>query len=146
MPYDASNRKDIRRAEKAAKLAERNRATVLVQLASTAAGREFLWNTLAEAHVFTSTFSENPARAAFLEGQRSAGLRLLDSIMQSCPDQFIQAMREANARRTATDTIDRNSNDAFDPADGGLGEQPGGEESGREPEGISADSGDEAGN
>lgn len=139
MPYDASDRKQVRKAEKLVKLAERNRASILVQLASTAAGREYLWNELSESHIFASTYSDNSQRMAFLEGQRSSGLRLLDAIMQSCPDQFIQAMREANGRRTVSDTIERN------PDPGTDGERSSSPESGWDVEGFPSDAGDEVG-
>ena len=103
MTYNAASRLDVRKAEKAAKLAESNRRTVLVTLADSAIGREWLWAQLAAAHIFETTFTPDPRHSAFLEGERNAGLRLLGEMMQHCPEQFIQAMREANERRSRSE-------------------------------------------
>jgi hypothetical protein len=103
MAFNAANRADVRRAEKAAKLAETNRKAVLVALGDTPQGRQYFWDTLAECHIFETTFNDDPGRMAYLEGQRSRGIALLMDIIQFCPDQFIQAMREANERRTVTE-------------------------------------------
>lgn len=131
--YNASDRKDIRRAEKSAKLAEANRRAVLVGLMSTIPGREWVWNKLAEASIFATTYSDSTNRMYFLEGQRAFGLALLDDILAACPDQFIQAMREQNARRTERDAADATRSDRD------LGERPSGEEPGWDDQGPSAD-------
>ena len=133
---NASDRKQIRRAEKAAKLAERNRSEVIVALASHESGRKYLWDRIADAGVFTTIYSDSPQRMAFNEGLRSGGLALLADFMQFAPDNFIQAMREENGRRTTDAAIDRNE------ASGEDGEPTRGEEPRREPEGLrNADSG-----
>ena len=116
--YDASNRKHIRAAEKSAKVADRTRGEVLARLASDVGGRHYLWDRLAELHVFTSTYNDNPSRMAFLEGQRAAGLSLLADILHWCPEQFLQMMVEANGRRTADDDndTDRAAGDGPEPS------------------------------
>jgi hypothetical protein len=99
--HNAADRKSIRRAEKEAALAERQRAEVTTNIMSTAAGRRWIWDRLAACGIFTTTFvASAPDVSAFNEGQRSMGLALLADIMASCPDQFIHAMREANVRST----------------------------------------------
>jgi hypothetical protein len=129
---NASDRKEIKRAEKAALRAERDRGEVLQQIASTAKGREWLWNQLEHAHIFSTPFSLDVNQTNFNLGEQNAGLRLLADIMQWCSEEFIQMMREANARRTESnaksDTTER-------PADA---ERSGIEESGRQPEGAYA--------
>ena len=107
MAYDTSDRKAIRRAEKAARQAELNDREVMVSIASTTHGRRYLWNRLAECHLFTPIYNDNPQRMAFLEGERNAGLKLLSDFMQWCPDEFIQAMREDNGRRSTSDNANR---------------------------------------
>lgn len=104
MTYDASSRKDVRKAEKSAARAERNRGEVLRTLASTTAGRQFLWEQLEAAHIFTTPYSSDTNQTYFNLGEQNAGLRLLTDITRYCPEEFIQAMREANARRTESDT------------------------------------------
>ena len=55
---------------------------------------------------------------AFNEGERNAGIKLLNDIIQYCPEQFIEAMREANGRRT----IDNASRDTGQRRDGEDGD------------------------
>ena len=128
---NAADRKQIRAAEKAAAEADRERGEVIVALMSNKHGRRFVWDKLSDAHIFATTFSIDPIQMAFNEGQRNQGLALLDDIIRSCPDQFILAMREANGRRTESDTI---ANARTSTGSGDTGERTGGEEPGREPE------------
>ena len=130
--YDASNRKHIRAAEKAAAIAERERAEVVVEMMATVPRRRYVWEKLADAHIFSTTFSTDPIQMAFNEGQRNQGLALLDEIIRSCPDQFILAMRESNARRTESDA---RTSLIPDTGSGDTGQRIGGEEPGWEPEG-----------
>lgn len=122
--YNSGDRKDIRRAEKAAAVAEKNRAAAIHRLMSSAADREFVWNFLESLSVFSTPWSENPYQVYFMLGEQNAGKKLLADILQFCPDEYITMTREANGRRSTADTIDANR---------AAGEQPRGEESGREP-------------
>lgn len=133
MSYNTGERKDIRRAEKAAKLAEQNRGEVLLAIMSTIPGREWIWNRLSMAGVFTVFPPTNALAMAFNEGNRNQGLALLNDVMQWCPDEFILAMREANARRTDDD------------ARGSASAEHRGSENGDGRDQGSADSGDDDG-
>lgn len=104
MSYDASDRKQVRAAEKLARNAERDRQLVVAQLCSTTSGREWIWNKLEAAHIFHTSYNENPIAMAFAEGERNQGLQLLGDVMAACPEQFLEMMREANVRRTLADT------------------------------------------
>ena len=129
--YNAANRKDVRRLEKQARVDERSRKETVTWLMGTMAGREWLYNLLSECHVFVSSFSLNAYEGAFREGERNVGLRLLNDVMQTAPDDYVLMMREANARRSASDTIadQRGSEDGewgdqgFDPT-GDVGADP----------------------
>ena len=103
MTYDASDRKSIRKAEKASRLADRARQEVIVNLMSTTFGRAWLWDILTSCHVFGQTFSPDPLMTAFAEGRRAVGLALLADVMSACPDQYITAAREANVRHNSDD-------------------------------------------
>ena len=118
MVDNAADRKSIRRKEKAAKLAEANRQAVVVSLMSTAFGREWVWDTLAQCHCFSTTFSGDALSSAFAEGERNVGLRLLSDILQACPDQYIQAQRESNERSSLDE---RRSSPESDGGDTGSG-------------------------
>src|SRR2546421_147521 len=100
MPDNAADRKQIRRKEKAAKLADAQRREVITNLMSTSFGREWMWDVLAGCHCFATTFNGDALASAFAEGERNVGLRLLADILVACPDQYIQAMRESNDRNS----------------------------------------------
>lgn len=99
MMYDASNRKDIRRAEKAARIAEAERINYLKAAMSTVAGRNWFCDLLEACHLFSDPFTADPLREAYSKGERNVGLRLFSDIIAHCPDYYILMMREANARR-----------------------------------------------
>lgn len=122
MPPNAADRKDIRRREKQAKLADLQRREVIVQLMGTTAGRQWVWDRLGDCHMFVTTFNGDPYQSAFMEGQRAIGLTLLADIMLACPDSYILAMREANVRSTIDE---RRSSPVSDGGDSGSGEAAG---------------------
>lgn len=97
--FNAADRKSIRAAEKAAKIVDANNQTVVVAIMSTEAGRRYIWDKLTLANLFSTTFSTDTMQMAFNEGNRNQGLLLLNDIIEWCPEEFIQAMREANGRR-----------------------------------------------
>ena len=103
MNPNASSRKDIRALEKAAKLSDLNDKEVVQNLMSTVVGRKWMWEKLEGCHIFAASFSGDPLFTAYAEGERNQGLLLLNSIMASCPDLYIQAAREANDRRSASE-------------------------------------------
>src|SRR6185437_2194413 len=100
---DTSSRASVRAAEKAAKRFDVDEAEVIRSIMSSPAGRYWIWTRLESAHIFSTTFTDSPTRSAFLEGERNAGLTLLNAVMSACPDLYTLAMREANERRIATD-------------------------------------------
>jgi hypothetical protein len=127
--YNAADRKSIRAAEKAFAIAERERGEVVVEMMATQARRRYIWDKLGEAHIFSTSFSTDPTQMAFNEGQRNQGLVLLNDIIQYCPEQFIEAMREANGRRTSSDAArspapgERASSEGRDGDDSGPGSE-----------------------
>ncbi len=120
MAYDASDRKSIRRAEKASRLADRARQEVIVNLMSTTFGRAWLWDILTSCHVFGQTFSPDPLMTAFGEGRRAVGLALLADVMSACPDQYITAAREANVRHNSNDRSSATELTRSSDPDGGV--------------------------
>ena len=135
--YNAADRKAIRAAEKAAAIAERQHAEVVVESMATPQRRRYVWEKLAAAGIFATTFSTDPLQMAFNEGQRNAGLILLNDVIENCPEQFILAMRESNARRTSDAsrpdhdrTADTGERPSGEDGDGGVEGQPLGEDTG----------------
>lgn len=108
---NASQIKDVRKAEKRAKLIETERVEGLRHLVSTYGGRLWLWRQMEAANVFSQTFTGEALPTAFNEGRRAAGLGQLADLMLHCPDVFLQMMKENNERNLTdsaiTDAADR---------------------------------------
>lgn len=115
---NAANRKDIRQLEKQAKVDAAARAEVLTQLMKSTAGRAYIWDLLTQCQCFATTFTPEPAVSAFNEGRRSVGLAILSDIMSACPDSYITAAREANARSAVSE---RRVSEGFSRDDSGSG-------------------------
>lgn len=98
MSYDATNRKDIRKAEKAEAELTRTRVEFLRAALSTKQGRTWFYHFLTDCHIFSDPFSGEPYREAYLKGERNVGLRIFAEISQYCPDQYITMIKEENER------------------------------------------------
>ncbi len=96
--YNAGDRKDVRRAEKEARLAERDRVDFLRAALGTMQGRAWFHDLLVSCHLFSDPFTGDALWEAFAKGERNLGLRIYSEILANCPDQFVTMMREANAR------------------------------------------------
>ena len=103
MPYDAGNRRDVRAAEKTAKLVEQQRREIITGIMSVAPGRSWMCDILESCHIFATSYNDIGYRMAFMEGQREVGIRLLTDIMGACPDNYVLMMRERNERNSSYD-------------------------------------------
>lgn len=76
----------------------------LLWLMSDQRGRRFIWRRLGEAGIYSNSYvpGSDFASTAFLEGRRSAGLKLLAFVMEHAPDRFNEMQKEAkrNERRS----------------------------------------------
>lgn len=95
---NAANRASVRMAEKEAQQVDAVRRQVVTGLMSHPDGRRWVHDELQTAHIFSTSFHADTHVMSFLEGERNSGLRLFNDIMRHCPEQFIQMMREKNAR------------------------------------------------
>lgn len=100
--YNASDRRHVKLAAKDAKASELVDKDVVVSIMGTTSGRKWMCDRLTESHIFATSFTLNALGTAFAEGERSQGLRLLNQIMLFCPEQYVQMMREENARSSAS--------------------------------------------
>ena len=107
---NASERKEIRRYEKAAKLRETNRINFLVAAMSTPAGRVWFHNFLADCHIFSDPFSGDALQEAYSKGERNIGLSVYADIVRNCPNYFIEMMKEANIAEQVNDRLDDDGN------------------------------------
>ena len=104
MPYNATNRKDIRRAEKDALIDETMRIDFLRAAMSTVQGRVWFYEFLEFCHLFSDPFSGDALIEAYRKGERNVGLRTFAELLAHCPDYYIQMVKEANDRRTVRDS------------------------------------------
>jgi len=121
----AADRKSVRAAEKAAKIADAERIAVVRQLMATTYGRGWVWDILESTHIFRTTHTGEALSAAFAEGERNVGLKLLADVMLAAPSEYLQMTREANERRTI-DELSRSQNagrdaEGSDPDDDASG-------------------------
>lgn len=105
--YDASNRKDVRKAEKAARLAASEDADAIRKIMSDTFGRAWMWRRLSAARIFDDPFTGDPLVEAYNKGNRNFGTLLLSDIMLHCPEQYLIMTREAHVRRINDDNDDR---------------------------------------
>ena len=136
MTYDASNRKDIRRAEKLTEELNRERINFLGAALTTKAGRAYFYHLIAECHAFVNVPSFEPYRDYTALGERNVGLRLFNEILTNFPDALIQMQKEENERLYITAARDARADAANnatrdpseldysrpDPYDGYVGE------------------------
>lgn len=132
MTYNAGNRQDVRRLEKQAKIEDAARKEVVASIMSTEGGRSWMHDRLSGCHIFATSFSLNAYETAFREGERNQGLQLVNDVMQACPDQYVQMMREANVRYQLADTRISGSNreDSYGGDSGSDDEEAGGGDAG----------------
>ncbi len=108
----ASNRKDVRAAEKQAEIDDRNRGNILQRIMSDGPGRRWIWDLLAATQIYDGGHYPDSNLLHFRQGQRSVGLTILSDILRFCPELYITAQREANGRSTTADQLATNASDA----------------------------------
>lgn len=102
--YNAGERQHVRQAAKLARLVDQQQREFITGLMGTIPGRAWVWSILESCHIFATSHTANALNTAFYEGERNIGLRILNDVMAACPDQYVVMTREANGRRTASDT------------------------------------------
>ena len=120
--YDASNRRHVADAAKAAKAVEQERLNIVRGIMSLKAGRAYIHDELVACHVFATSFTTDALQMAFSEGERNRGLRLLNDVTLADPEGYVDMMREANERQLAAD---RRRNQHSEPTEPGPAEDPG---------------------
>ena len=65
-------------------------------LMSNKRGRRIVARLLDEAGVWRISFNTNALQMAFNEGHRNNGLRLMNVLMEHCPDRFMDMIKERN--------------------------------------------------
>ena len=102
MTYDASNRKDIRRAEKLTDQLATDNLQFLRAMMDTVPGRRWVYHHLAECQTFVDVPTFEPYHDYFSAGRRSIGLRLMADLLTHCPTQYNQMLGEEHVRLSAS--------------------------------------------
>jgi hypothetical protein len=136
MPYNAGERKDVRRAEKTAKLIDEAHARFLSVSMSTTEGRRWFHALFESCHIFNDPFSGNALLEAYSKGERNVGLRLFADVVAVCPDQYIIMMHEAQIRNLTNErSVKPARHDDSADTDSALDERSGLEIAGRDDQG-----------
>lgn len=91
--YDAGDDEQVKKRGLSAKRREKESREVLAALLDTPAGRNWMWQLLSDANIFSANPPSDALTMAFNEGARNLGLRLLASITATVPDAMIQMMK-----------------------------------------------------
>ena len=100
--YDAGDRRHVERREKTAKTARLQRHEDFRWLMADLRGRRFVWDLLAKAGLFRSSFGGSAELTAFNEGRRDLGLSVLADMMRLCPEQYARMQAEAISKQPAS--------------------------------------------
>jgi hypothetical protein len=82
------------RLEEARNLQLMERADDVKRLMASPWGRRLMWGMLADAKTYQPTFDTNAMRMAHNEGLRSFGISLLSYIQMTCPERYLEMLKE----------------------------------------------------
>lgn len=102
MQSSGSNERQIKRAQKQAKLDAQTDRVILQTLMQRPDGRRWVWLQLEFAQVFVGNGNLDPQVMAFEKGQRNSGLKLFQDVMAHCPNEFVKMMQENSAARLSS--------------------------------------------
>lgn len=96
-PYDAGDPHDVRSAIRESKRWDDLKGQVIVGVMSTENGRRWLRELIEMCHPGESSFSTEPLRMAFMEGERNIGNRIMVDAMNADQKLYLLMMAEAKA-------------------------------------------------
>ena len=109
--HERRNRRVKARADDDARV----KTAVLRAMMTTPDGRRYIWNELAECHIFEQVIIPGqPELSAMREGRRLKGLVLLLEVTRSFPNEYIQMTRENAAVKLEEEKDDERSPDSDD--------------------------------
>lgn len=86
------------RANEAVALQRMERAEDVKKLMASPWGRRLMWGMLADAKTYQPTFDTNAMRMAHNEGLRSFGINLLAYVQMTCPERYLEMLKEATKK------------------------------------------------
>lgn len=90
----ATNERQIKASKEQAAKDRKSEREVMVSLMSTVSGRRWVWLRLSEAQLFTEESSLDAGYLAYRQGQRNAGLRLLNAVTLTTPEMYLRMTQE----------------------------------------------------
>lgn len=93
-PYDASDQNAIGKRTSEAKRKEAKRLNGFKHLCDSPDGRAWLWWMLGELGFSRTSFSVDPLKMAFMEGQRDVALKLFAQMNKVAPDTYLRMQKE----------------------------------------------------
>lgn len=92
--FDAGDIRHVRQARNSEKLADKQRAAVVIGLMDIAEGRKWLWDFLSQCGIYETPFDTNELKMAYNAGRGDVGRRLLGDIVQFAPEQYVMMIKE----------------------------------------------------
>ena len=97
--YDPASHRDVDARKNRLRLLRRQSEAAFRRLMEDRDFRAFVWGQLERTHVFETSFDRCPHVMAFREGERNAGLVLLDRVNRLCPGRYRTMVAEAARER-----------------------------------------------
>ena len=117
--YDATNPKHVAIQRRSDKASQESVDAFLRHSMGLVDGRRYFHGLLVRCHVFANPYTGRAGTTAFACGELNVGQQVLADIMRIAPDEYVQMMREANARDIADDTRRTRSDEDSDRDDPG---------------------------
>ena len=113
MAYDSTKRSHVAIQRRATEVEDSSCDAFIKHAMGVVDGRVYFHRLLVRCHVFSNPFDGNARVSAFNCGELNIGQQVFADIMRLVPDDYVQMMREAHARSTATDVrLNRSDEDA----------------------------------
>jgi hypothetical protein len=102
--FNAGNRRQIREREKTARQIARDSEEIFTAIMGEYSGRRWFHDRFLRNHIFSSPFNVDPIQMAFNCGMQNDALQEFLTVVQLCPNEYLQMMKEAHERDLAADT------------------------------------------
>lgn len=92
--FDTSDEEEVARRNRTLARREKDHREVVAALMATPQGRAWVWDFLAGAHVYQTSFHTDSNSMAFREGERNVALMVLAQIMAAAPKAYLLMFAE----------------------------------------------------
>lgn len=110
----SDDRATVRRQRRESRVQRREELTLLARFMAEPAGRRWCYNFLAGCRIYSTSFATNAMSMAFAEGERNAGLRLINDLLEASPDNYMTMLKEVNSERSRNTSAGNDDGDSGD--------------------------------